>query len=155
MRHPHNEVNPETGYSVPVGDRPSTADLLQAVARSLRGGFVAALAEHEVTPAQARALRVVLGADEPPRLSDVADRLRVAPRTATEVVDALEHRGRVERVPDPEDRRATRLRTTPDGHRLGAVIAQARRRQADRYLDRLSGDDRRELHRILALLEDE
>jgi DNA-binding MarR family transcriptional regulator len=135
-------------------DQQSTGDLLQAAARSLRGGFMHALAEHDVTPAQSRALRVVLGSDEAPRLSDVAERLRVAPRTATEVVDALEKRGLVERVPDPDDRRATRLRTTPAGLALGEVMARTRAVEADRFLAVLSDDDRRELHRILSLLEE-
>ena len=35
------------------------------------------------------------------RPSVLAERLRIAPRSATEVVDALEARGLVERGPDP------------------------------------------------------
>lgn len=139
----------------PTDDRPSTGDLLQAVARSLRRSSMSALAGHDVTPSQVRALRVILGADEAPRLSDVAARLRVAPRTATEVVDALEERALVHREPDPDDRRATRLQATAEGRHLGHLMAAARERAATDFLARLSEHDRTELHRILAALVEE
>jgi DNA-binding MarR family transcriptional regulator len=41
------------------------------------------------------------------RLSELSEHLHIAPRSATEVVDALESRGLVRRRPDPDDRRAT------------------------------------------------
>ncbi|MDD0859754.1 MarR family transcriptional regulator [Arthrobacter alpinus] len=39
------------------------------------------------------------------RLKDLAERLRIAPRSATEVVDQLEAKGLVRREADPSDRR--------------------------------------------------
>ncbi len=137
------------------GDEPGTGELLQSSARTLRRRFVSLIGEHELTPAQARALRVVLMRDEPPRLSLVAERLRVAPRSATEVVDALEQRGLVERTPDPDDRRATRVRATDEGRAMGTVMGRARERAADEYLARLSDTDRVALHRILSALEEQ
>ena len=53
----------------------------------------------------------------PMRLSELSDRLHIAPRSATEVVDALEARGLVERRPDPSDRRATLVELTEHGPR--------------------------------------
>lgn len=132
----------------------STGELLLGAARSLRRGFMGALAEHEVTPAQARALRVVCEAEDAPRLSHVAERLRVAPRSATEVVDALEGAGLVERISDTEDRRAVRVRATEAGRRLTKVIDRTRRREAGRFLAALTEHDQDELHRILEQLAD-
>src|SRR4051812_14749009 len=126
---------------MPASD--STGDRLMTVARALRRGFGSVLSQWEVTPAQARALRVVLD-HEPARLSAVADRLRIAPRSATEVVDALETRGLVTRVPDPDDRRATTVVVTDEGRRLQALLEEARRAESERFLSTLGPGDRAE-----------
>jgi DNA-binding MarR family transcriptional regulator len=138
-----------------TAEQDSTGDLLMGVARSMRHAFVAALADYDVTPAQGRALRIaadVAAGEGAPRLSVLAERLRIAPRSATEVVDALEERGLVERRPDPADRRAALVQATDEGRRLHAVLAEARRRATEEYLAVLSPADRAELDRILRLL---
>lgn len=130
----------------------STVDLLMGLARSVRHGFVEALSAYDVTPGQARALRAL--GDDPTRLSELADRLRIAPRSATEVVDALEQRGLVRREPDPTDRRATRVVPTEESRRLREAMGEARRRAAEDLLAELEPGDRAELDRILRLLAD-
>jgi len=134
-------------------DQESTAELLMGVARALHGSLVRALARYDVTPGQARALRVAMQ-DDPVRLSVLAERLHIAPRSATEVVDALEARGLVERRPDPADRRAVGVRPTPEGRRLSALLGEARREASDDYLATLEPGDRAELERILRHLRD-
>src|SRR5258706_4639099 len=47
------------------------------------------------------------------RMGDLAERLGVAPRTVTDLVDGLERDGLLLRRPDPADRRATLLDLTP------------------------------------------
>ncbi len=131
----------------------STGDRLMTVARALRRGYGSVLSQWEVTPSQARALRIVLD-HEPARLSALAEKLRIAPRSATEVVDALETRGLVERAPDPADRRATTVTVTAEGRRLQALLEEARRTESERFLSALSKADRDELDRILTLLVD-
>lgn len=129
----------------------TTEELLMAAARSLRRRFAAALEEYDVTPAQSRALHVVAehGVARP---SAIAERLRIAPRSATEVIDALEARGLVRREPDPGDRRATRVVPTEEGTRLSAVLGHTRRHESEELLAGLSAHDRAELDRILRLL---
>src|SRR3954453_1449286 len=83
-------------------------DLLLRAARTLRRRFGAVLAPWDLSPRQARALRVVCSGDGV-WLSVLADALRIAPRSATEVADGLQERGLVERAPDPRDRRAVVL----------------------------------------------
>ena len=130
---------------------PATGDLVVALARRVRRAHVEALADWEVTPGQARALRVLTGADAM-RPSALADALRIAPRSATEVVDALEQRGWVRREPDPTDRRATRLVPTDAGRRLVERIDDVRREASQRVLDVLTPAQRRTLHEILAVV---
>lgn len=132
----------------------TTGELLMTAARSLRRAFGESMAAYDVTPSQARALRVVaeLGSV---RLSVLADRLRIAPRSATEVVDALESRGLVAREADPADRRATCVVPTEAGARLRDGLTRARRTATEARLAGLSDADRAELDRILRLLVDQ
>src|SRR4051794_35954041 len=102
---------------MPDSDPAALGDLLMHVARLQRRRWRDALAPWDLVPSQARALRVVTQR-EAARLSDLAEALRIAPRSATEVVDALEERGLVARTPDPGDRRAVLIRATPQGMRI-------------------------------------
>jgi DNA-binding MarR family transcriptional regulator len=132
----------------------STGDLLFGTARRLRREFAAALLDADVTPAQARALRMVLEAGSM-RPSALAERLHIAARSATEVVDALEERGLVERGPDPDDRRATLVRPTAAARAELADVDRVRHEQSERFLAVLSERDRRTLDRILRVLVDQ
>jgi DNA-binding MarR family transcriptional regulator len=132
----------------------STGDLLFGTARRLRREFGAALLEADVTPAQARALRHVVESGSM-RPSVLAERLHIAARSATEVVDALEARGLVERGPDPDDRRATLVRPTEAARAELAEVDRVRREQSERFLAVLSERDRRTLDRILRILVDQ
>lgn len=141
--HPHSSGG-ETGDE-------STSDLLMMAARSMRRSFGEVMAEYDVTPSQARALRVVAEAGSV-RLSALAERLRIAPRSATEVVDALQERSLVVREPDPADRRATSVVPTQAGAALRAKLDEARRTATEQRLAVLSAADRAELDRILRLV---
>ncbi len=138
-----------SGRFVPVSDQ--TGDLLMAAARRVRREYASALGEFGTTPSQSRALRVV-AAEEPVRPSVLAETLQIAPRSATEVADALERQGWVRRTPDPTDRRATTLGVTAEGRRLLDRIDAARRSAGERVLGALDDDDRRTLDRILRTL---
>ena len=119
-----------------------------AVARRLRDTSQETLAPWDITPAQLRALRM-LRRHGVMRLSELSDWLRIAPRSATEVVDALESRGLVQRRPDPGDRRATLVEVTGDG---SGVLDAVRGTEAERAFGRLSPADRSHLARILRQL---
>jgi DNA-binding MarR family transcriptional regulator len=132
----------------------TTGDLLMTAARTLRRRYGAAMAQWDITPGQGRALRVVCAVGSL-RLSELADELRIAPRSATEVVDALQDRGLVLRAPDPADRRATSVMPTAEGRRVSALLDQARTAQAEEMLARLDAADRAELDRILRLIAEQ
>jgi DNA-binding MarR family transcriptional regulator len=104
------------------------------------------------TTAAAGGSHSAVDAAEGMRLKDLAERLRIAPRSATEVVDQLQDKGLVERRPDPADRRVTRIVLTEDGARVREQVREERRRQAGDYFSVLSAPDRAELARILSEL---
>lgn len=140
---------PETPDAAP--DPPELADLILRTARRLRAANADALGGLPVNPHQAHALRAIHRL-EPVRPSDVAERLRVARGSATEVVDALVNGGWAERTRDPSDGRATLLSLTLAGNDLLAEVAAARDRGAERVLGALSPADRRALQDALTPL---
>ena len=135
-----------------AGADETLADAFRSVARALRETSQETLAPWDINPSQFRALRV-LNHHGALRLSDLSVRLHIAPRSATEVVDALEARGLVERRPDPRDRRATLVELTGQGSGVLGAIRAARGTEAERIFDRLSPADRDHLARILRDLQ--
>jgi len=135
-----------------TGGDETLADAFRSVARMLRETSQETLAPWDINPSQFRALRV-LNHHGAMRLSDLSVRLHIAPRSATEVVDALESRGLVERRPDPRDRRATLAELTAQGTGVLRAIRAARGTEAERVFDRLSPADREHLARILRQLQ--
>jgi DNA-binding MarR family transcriptional regulator len=140
------------GGTDPAGDE-SLADAFGAVARQLRERSAETLAPWDITPAHLRALRM-LSRHGTMRLSELSGRLEIAPRTATEVVDALQAQDLVRRRADPGDRRATLVEVTEHGADVLAEIRAARGTEAGRVFGRLSTADRAELARILGQLRD-
>jgi DNA-binding MarR family transcriptional regulator len=129
------------------------ADVFQAVARRLRHRSRTAAETFGITAGQARALGQ-LARHGDLRLSALSEWLRIAPRSGTEVVDALEERGLVRRAPDPDDRRATLVTLTPDGERIAAGVRAAQRAEAEAFFGTLPPDDRDTLTRILTELRE-
>jgi DNA-binding MarR family transcriptional regulator len=129
------------------------SDLLMRAARTQRRRWRDALAPWDLSPHQARALRVV-GERDGVRLTDLAEALHIAPRSATEVADGLQERGLVERTSDPGDRRAVILRPTDEGRRIRAEIDAARTADSAELFARLPAGERAALARILRTLAD-
>jgi len=127
------------------------AEAFWSVSRTLRRTTHAALAPLGITPGQGRALGVLLRHGTM-RLSELSEHLRIAARSTTEVVDALEADGLVARIPDESDRRATLVALTPHGTQIGSGLSDARLAEAEAFFGRLDERDRAELRRILDLL---
>ena len=128
--------------------------LLGRVLRTLRHRWSQELAAHDLAPHQGRALRIVAETG-PLRLSALAERLRITPRSVTEVADALEQRDLIARSPDPGDRRATLLAVTDTGREVATAYERVRRAQSEAFFGRLSVGDRHALTRILTDLVDD
>ncbi len=134
--------------SIPEAD---LADLVLRAARQLRRANAVELSGLAVNPHQARALRTIARL-QPVRIAALAERLHVAPRSATDVVDALVDGGWVARTPDPGDRRAALLSLTPAGVELLFAVDAARARAAISVLGVLPADQRRAATDALSVL---
>jgi len=103
-----------------------------------------------VTPAQLRALRALDGTGRALRMSELADRLGIARRSATDVVGGLVDRRLVAREADPDDGRAVVVGLTDEGRELLRSLADTRRDVAERLFGALDPGDRALLATLLA-----
>ena len=138
-----------TGERDSAGDE-SLSEAFWSVARRLRDTSQETLTPWDITPSHLRALRA-LRRHGKIRLSELSGHLHIAPRSTTEVVDALETRGLIQRRPDPSDRRATLVELT--GHGV-SVLGAIRGTEAGQVFGRLSQADRAHLARLLRKLQD-
>jgi DNA-binding MarR family transcriptional regulator len=65
------------------------------------------------------------------------------------ILDELQDKGLIERVADPEDRRARLLAITKEGRRLKDAVQTEIQRGEERWLGTLSGPDRATFLRVL------
>ncbi|MBV6702171.1 MarR family winged helix-turn-helix transcriptional regulator [Kitasatospora aureofaciens] len=155
--------DPASSSPIPAtGPADTAAELADAMTRAIkriRRRTSERLEPYGITPGQGRALRTLAHApgcelpDRAMRLSDLADRLHIAPRSATTVVDALEEAGLVERSPDPADRRAVRILLTEAGRAAVGRIGQVRHEVAQEYFGEVSPADQDVLLRVLRAAE--
>ena len=129
------------------------ADLLHRLTKRLRRAQAERLSPLGLTPAQERALRLIARDDEAPRMTELADRLGIVPRSLTTVIDALEEAGLVRREIDPRNRRAILLHLTDRGTAVRDDLREARRRAAEDLSASLSETDRETLAGLLARLD--
>ncbi len=134
-------------------DPAQLADLLLGLTRRLRKSQANGLAPLGLTPAQERALRFITRSAEPLRMTELADRLGIVPRSVTTVVDALEQAGLVRREIDPRNRRAILLRITDRGAAVRTDLREARRRAAEDLFTPLDPADRQALAALLTRLD--
>ncbi|MGV0792803.1 MarR family winged helix-turn-helix transcriptional regulator [Mycolicibacterium sp. XJ1819] len=76
-----------------------------------------------------------------------ADKTRIIP-----ILDELQARGYIERRPDPEDRRARLLEITEQGRAIKEAIQEDIQRGEERWLQKLSPDERRVFLSVLQRL---
>ena len=76
-----------------------------------------------------------------------ADKTRIIP-----ILDELQERGYIERIPDPDDRRARLLAITESGRSIKTAAQVDIQRGEERWLGRLSTNDRSVFLRVLRQL---
>lgn len=97
-------------------------------------------------------LRTLDQSDQALRLSELATRLGIVPRSATSVVDDLEAAHLVARHPDPDDRRAILVTLTPAGTEVLTTIRRTRRDAMVTLVARLTPEEQATLHQLLTRL---
>lgn len=140
---------PAVPGDTPAELAPQVADLLHAVTHRLRREARDSLGPDDATWTQMRALRALGRLPVPARMSDLANELHIARRSATSLVDDLESRRLVARGRDPIDRRAVTVVVTADGRRLVAEAGERRRRATVGMLGALPEADLRTLRDLL------
>ncbi|MGW1726579.1 MarR family winged helix-turn-helix transcriptional regulator [Streptomyces sp. NPDC002306] len=110
--------------------------------------YETAAAHHGITPQQ---VKVLLALDEPLPMRRIAERVGADPSNLTGMVDRLQSRGLVGRVPDPADRRIKRIAATETG-RAAARDLRTRLRFASDPLVALDPSQRRGLRDLLQLM---
>src|ERR1700749_620084 len=132
------------------------ADLLHGLTKRLRRAQGDGLAPLGLTPGPGRALRMIARNEdeEPLRMTELADRLGIVPRSLTTVIDALEEAGLVRREIDPRNRRAILLRLTDRGVDVRDELREARRRAAKDLFAPLPAADREALGGLLSRLDE-
>ncbi len=128
------------------------SELVRRLSRRLRQGSARRLELYGLSDGQARVLRLVARSGSPPRMSDIAHRIEVVPRSATTVVAGLETKGLVVREIDLEDRRSVLVRLTDAGRNLVAEMSRDRDAVALQLFGRLPHPDRALLLERLAQL---
>src|SRR5882757_684727 len=136
---------------VPEIDLP---ELFLRTSKRIRRNQMARLAPLGLTPAQARALRIIGRDSQPLRMSALAERLGIVPRSATTVVDALVAAGLVTRAPDPANRRSTLVIPSELGREALARMYKARREAAAETFAALTPAQRETLRTLLLTLDD-
>jgi len=135
------------GASIGIVGEPDLPRLLLEASRTLGAEIVAGLDERGFADARPGHAALFMHVDRRwgTRLTDLARRARMSKQGMMLLVDDLEQRGYVRRVPDPEDARAKVVRLTARGRRfvaearraVAAVEARARRELGDRRYEAL------------------
>ena len=106
----------------------------------------------DVKPAHAAVLQPLWQNPGGERLTTLADTASITKQSAGALVDQLEQAGYVERIPDPDDRRATRIRLTARGRSYGHDVRRFGRALEDRLAGRVGERRLMELRATLDLL---
>jgi DNA-binding MarR family transcriptional regulator len=86
------------------------------------------------------------------RLTSLADAALLTKQSMGYLVDDLEARGYVERVPDPADRRAKLVRLTARGRAVDVTVRSVIRQVEAEWAARLGEDEYRQLTHLLRAL---
>lgn len=144
-------MRPTSHHHEPPGPDADLSELLLHAAQQMRRSWAQAIRQWGLSPHQAIALRTA-DAEDGGRVSDLAKRLRIAPRSATEVIDSLEEQDLVRRCPCPDDRRAVLIQVTDEGQQTARQIEQVRDQARAAVFDRLSGGEQDQLRQLLRRL---
>ena len=88
------------------------------------------------------------------RLTELARTARITKQSMGALVDSLEHGGYVERVDDPDDARAWRVRLTARGHQYGRDVRKFAQETEKIAANRIGARRLEELRKTLSLFVD-
>jgi DNA-binding MarR family transcriptional regulator len=111
-----------------------------------------ALRRHGLSAAGRQALAVLEGAGQPLSPPTISERLIVSTASVTSLLDTLERRGLVIRLPDPDDRRRLLVSLTDEGQRVVDEFLPEVVALQTAVMEPISEPDRQRLLRSLAAI---
>ncbi|HTE48020.1 MAG TPA: MarR family transcriptional regulator [Gemmatimonadaceae bacterium] len=127
--------------------------LLLHAARTLENRVEATLETVGLSMAKYSVVSELVSADAPVSLSELATRLSCVRSNMTQLVDRLEADGLVQRVDDPNDRRAVKAAITVEGRKRQAAGADAIAKLHEEFAASVDETDRDALGRLLTALK--
>jgi len=110
--------------------------------------------QYRLSPSARQALAVIEGAREPLEPSVIAERVLITTGSMTSILDTLERRGLVERMPHPVDRRKLLVDITPDAQAiLDQLLPSLHAREREVISAALTTREQHELLRLIAKVQ--
>jgi DNA-binding MarR family transcriptional regulator len=110
--------------------------------------------EYQLSPSARGVLAVVEGAGQPLEPSVIAERLLVTTGSMTSLLDTLEKRGLIRRLPHPDDRRKLLIDITPDAQAIvDEMLPALHAREREVIEAALTVSEQRTLVRFLAKVQ--
>ena len=144
---------PKTEHELDAPPWQRVESTLMATSRAIRHAYDAHFAPLELNLTQA-SLLVFLHEFGPERQSQLATRLGIGRAAAGSLIDQLEKRGLLERLPDPADRRAWHVTLTTPGEALVEPVRAIDRDVRSALREDISPAERRQLARLLLRLQE-
>jgi DNA-binding MarR family transcriptional regulator len=133
--------------------QPGIIRLINRVRVELVDAMDRELAEYDISAPQFIVL-ASLATEDPVSPANICKTISYDPGAMTRMIDRLEQKGLVKRIPNPNDRRATQLALTPAGKALFPQLMAAKERVAAQFLRGFGRDEVRQLegflHRMIA-----
>ena len=124
-----------------------TADLLEKRISELVQPF-------DLTPASGLVLSILADSESPLPPNQIADRLIISRATVTGLVDSLEQRGYVRRLPHPSDRRMLLIEPTDTGRQVADAFRPIVHQHQKMWMDVLNEKEQGQLIDFLKRLQE-
>ena len=109
---------------------------------------------YQLSPSGRQVLAVVEGAGEPLEPSVIVERLLITTGSVTSLLDSLEKRGLIRRLPHPDDRRKLLIDIEPAAQTIvDELLPALHARERDVVSTALTTNEQRELLRIVAKVQ--
>jgi DNA-binding MarR family transcriptional regulator len=150
-------MTPPRAVAVPVADAPSVQSkhgiirLVNRVRVEMIDALDRELAKFDISAPQLIVLAYVAN-KEADSAASLCKSISYDPGAMTRMIDRLQEKGLIRRVPNPQDRRATNLELTAAGRALYPQLLAAKENVQTQFLRGFSKDEVRLLERLLSRL---
>jgi DNA-binding MarR family transcriptional regulator len=138
----------------PAEGRLSIIRLISRVRVELIDAMDRELAQFDISAPQMMVLGLVANQESPLSAATICKNISYDPGAMTRMIDRLQQKGLVRRVPNPDDRRLMNLEMTAAGRSLYPQLLAAKETVQAQFLRGFSRDEVRQLETLLARMLD-